>query len=94
MEKINVSVADAKKQFSEYVSRSAFTDCRIIINKGNRPLAAIVGMKDLQNLEQSDKRRGLLATIQKWDNFDELQDDIAEAVEKRHTEWAGRDVSF
>ena len=94
MDKITVSVAEAKKKFSEFVNRSAFSDCRVIITKRNRPVAAIVSMKDLQNLEQSDKRGGLLSTIGKWENFDELKDAVDEAVETRHSEEAGRDVSL
>ncbi len=94
MRTITVSVADAKKQFSEYVNRSAFADCRVIITKRSRPVAAIVSMKDLEDLEQGDKRKGLLSTIRKWEDFDELEDAIGEAMEVRHAEGTGRDVSL
>ncbi len=94
MEKITVSVVDAKKQFSEFINRCAFSNCRVTITKRDRPVAAIVSMKDLQNLEQTDKKRGLLSVIHKWKNFEELQDTLDETIKARHNEGAGRDVSL
>lgn len=94
MEKITVSVVDAKKQFSEFVNRSAFSNCRVIITKRNRPVAAIVSMKDLQHLEQVDKRKGLLSVINRWKDFEEIQDAVDEAIEIRRNEGAGRNVSL
>ena len=92
--KTTVSVVNIKKQFSEYLNRTSFSDCRVIITKRNRPVAAIVSMKDLQVLEQSEKRRGLLSLRQKWNNFEEIEDDINDVIALRHEEGTGRDVSF
>lgn len=92
MEKISVSVADAKKRFSDYINRSALGGCRVIITKRNRPVAALVSLKDLQDLEQVEKRRGLSALIGTWEGFDEVADAIEMAVSVRHTEGTGRDV--
>ena len=89
-----ISVVEAKKRFSEIINRSAYSDCRIIITKRNRPVAAVINMKDLQSLEQSNKRKGLMEVIGKWQGFDELQDAIDNAIENRHLEGAGRDVSL
>jgi prevent-host-death family protein len=89
-----ISVVEAKKRFSEIINRSAYSDCRIIITKRNRPVAAVINMEDLQSLEQSNKRKGLMEVIGKWQGFDELQDVIDSAVKDRHIEGAGRDVSL
>ena len=89
-----ISVVEAKKRFSEIINRSAYSDCRIIITKRNRPVAAVINMEDLQSLEQSNKRKGLMEVSGKWQGFDELQDAIDNAVENRHLEGAGRDVSL
>lgn len=89
-----ISVVEAKKRFSEIINRSAYSDCRIIITKRNRPVAAVINMEDLQSLEQSNKRKGLMGVIGKWQGFDELQDAIDSAVKDRHIEGAGRDVSL
>lgn len=94
MKKVTVSVVDAKKQFSEMINRSAFSDCRVIITKRNRPVAAIVSMKDLRNLEQVEKRKGLLSVVNRWKDFEEIQDAVDEAIDMRRSEGAGRDVSF
>jgi prevent-host-death family protein len=89
-----ISVAEAKKRFSEIINRSTYSDCRIIITKRNRPVAAVINMQDLQSLEQSNKRKGLMEVIGKWQGFDEMQDAIDNAVQDRHLEGAGRDVSL
>jgi len=94
METISFSVAHAKKKFSEVINRSIYSDCRVIITKRDRPVAAIVSLSDLHTLEQNDRRKGLLSLIGKWQDFDELQDGIGECVIKRHSEGAGRDVSI
>ncbi len=94
MEKLTASVAEVKKRFSDYLSRGAFSDCRIVITKRNRQVAAIVSMKDLQALEQLEKRKGLQSIIGKWDDFDELRDAIDEAMDMRRKESPGRDVSI
>ena len=94
MENITVSVAEAKKQFSDYVNRSALGGCRVIITKRSRPVAAIVSLKDLQDLEQGEKRKGLLALINTWDGFEEVETAVEAAVAARHADGGGRDVSL
>lgn len=94
VEKISVSIADMKRKFSEYVNRSAFSDCRVIITKRERPVAAMIGMSDLQTLEQAEKRNGLMSLIGKWEGFEEICEGIDEAVKARREESSGRDVSL
>ncbi len=94
MEKVTVTAADAKKRFFEYIDRDAFSDCRMIITRQNRPVAAIVSMKDLQRLERNDERKGLLSMMDAWRDFDEIEDAIDQAVDSRHAEGTGRDVSL
>ncbi len=94
MKNITISVAEAKKQFSDYINRSALGGCRVIITKRNRPVAAIVSLQDLQDLEQVEKRKGLLAVMGKWEGFEEVEEAIEAAVTARHAEGSGRDVSL
>ncbi len=94
MEKISVSIADVKRKFSEYVNRSAFSDCRVIITKRNRPVAAMISMADFQALEQVEKRNGLMSLIGRWEGFEKIRGEIGKAVETRCKEGSGRDVSF
>ncbi len=94
MEKISVSIAEVKRKFSEYVNRSAFSNCRIIITKRDRPVAAMINMSDFQTLEPVEKRNGLMSLIGRWDGFEEISGGIDKAVEARRKEGSGRDVSF
>ena len=92
VETITISVADAKKRLSDYINRCSLGVGRVIITKRNRPMAAIVSLKDLEDLEQVEKRRGLLSLVHKWEGFEEVEDSIESAVRSRHAEGAGRDV--
>jgi len=51
-------------------------------------------MEDIQSLKQSNKRKCLMEVIGKWQEFDEPQDAIDNAVENRHLEGTSRDVSL
>ena len=51
-------------------------------------------MEDLKSLEQSNKRKGLMDVIGKWQWFDELKGAIDKVVEDRHFERSGRNVSL
>lgn len=90
MNTLTVPIADVKKRLSDYLDRAV--DCRVVITRRNRPVAAIVGMEDLRSLERKDARKGLLSLLGRWEGFDELEGDIRNALESRHSEEAGRDV--
>ncbi len=94
MKTISFSVAQAKKKFSEVINRSVCSDCRVIITKRDKPVAAVVSLSDLHTLEQNDRRGGLLSVTGKWQDFDELEDNISESVKERRSEGAGRNVSL
>jgi prevent-host-death family protein len=58
METVNVS--EAKRRFSEYLSRAAAGE-RIIIQRRERPLAAIISIKELERLEGARRSTRRLA---------------------------------
>lgn len=91
MDTIQIPAAEAKKHLSDYLSRSAHRECRVVVTRRGRPLAAIVSMDDLQELEQHDQRVGLASVVGKWKGFDEIADDIQSA---RESGGEGRDVSL
>lgn len=74
METINV--AEAKSRFSELISRAASGE-RFIIQRRERPVAALIGTVDLENLERTSQvaRRLALALGQ--------EQAILEKVERR-----------
>lgn len=94
MATIETSIADAKKRFSEYINRTAFSDCRVVLTKRNRPIAALVSLDDLKFLEQNKKPQGLQSAVGKWEGFEEISNAIDDAVRERRSEGPGRDVSF
>jgi prevent-host-death family protein len=58
MEKINV--AEAKSRFSELISRAA-TGERFIIQRRERPVAALIGTAELERLERTSRAARKLA---------------------------------
>jgi prevent-host-death family protein len=56
----NVSISDAKSHFSEYLSRAASGE-RFVIHRRGRPVAALVGIEGLHNLESAAKAARRLA---------------------------------
>lgn len=47
-----MSVAEARKQFSELVARVAYTGERVVIEGRGKPMMALVSIEDLQRLER------------------------------------------
>jgi prevent-host-death family protein len=91
MRTLEVPVAEMKRHFADYIAQSAHADCRIIVKRRNRPVAALVSLEDYSQLEQFDKRRGLASVAGKWSGFEEIADEVL-AVRSRGGE--GRDVSL
>lgn len=91
MNHIEVPAAEAKRHLGDYLARSAHKECRVIVTRRGRPMAALVSIEDLQVLEQQEKRQGLAAVAGKWKGFDEIADAVCDA---RGTGGGGRDVSL
>ena len=88
-----VSVAEAKSNFSEYISRVAFANEKLIITKRGKPVAGLVSLEDIKRLKQESGSAGLSQAIGKWENFDEIKSEIKKTYNKRSKE-QGRNVSF
>jgi prevent-host-death family protein len=89
-----ISIAEVKSRLSEYAARSAFAGERILITRRGKPLAALVSLEDLAELEQLDKKAGLASVIGKWDDFEEIEAAVAEAMDARYEGGEGRNVSL
>lgn len=65
-----VSAAQAKAQFSALVAEVAFGGQHVVIERRGKPLAALVSVSDLEQLEQgraaSAQPRGALALVGAW----------------------------
>jgi len=89
MEIISVEVDEAKRHFSHYLAKCETGGTRVTITRHGRPIAALVSIGDLRQLEQSDTRRGLAAVVGKWAGFGQIADDVLAA---RHSQAECRGV--
>jgi prevent-host-death family protein len=79
-----VNVAEAKRDFSELMTRAAHKGERFIIARRGKPMAALVSMEDLRKLTPpSEKPRGLLAAVGAWADFEGLEKVIADIYRSR-----------
>lgn len=81
-----MGVADFKKHFSSVINQVSLNGEHFIIKKKGRPMAAVVSLKELDMIERSEhkrKRKGLLAAIGAWEDFDGLEKTITAIYDKR-----------
>ncbi len=81
-----VSVAEAKREFSEIVSRVFLRGERFIIERRGKPMAVLVSVQDMQVLEASPdekKQKGLLAAVGAWSDFAGLDHRVEEIYDSR-----------
>ncbi|MFC1592301.1 type II toxin-antitoxin system Phd/YefM family antitoxin [Thermodesulfobacteriota bacterium] len=90
----NIALAEMKSHFSEYVSKSAYQHERFIITKRDKPVAALVTIDDLQELEQLEARRGLASVAKRWKGFDEIARELDDLKNIRQDTKGDRNVSF
>jgi len=97
----SVSIAEAKSNFSEYISRVAFAGESILITKRGKPVAGLVSYKELEKLKKIKKSDGLKSLIGKCKEFESFADVIDEVYENREKDIEKstdrdrkRDVSF
>ena len=84
-----ISVAEAKKRFSELLAHAAQRGDRFIIEQGGKPLAALVGLQDLSQIEEEQSNtfpsQGLLAAAQalnEYEDFEEVMSEIHRSRQK------------
>ena len=88
------SVADAKKNLSELMSRAAYNNERFLIQRRGKPMAALVSVEDLARLEQETTApEGLLAAVGAWADFDGLEE-IIEDIYRQREQAQDRPVSL
>ena len=76
-----VSVAEAKRDFSELMSRVALKGERFIIERRGKAVAALVNVGDLETLQEARRReesKGLLAAVAAWEDYTQLEELVVE----------------
>jgi prevent-host-death family protein len=84
-----VSVADAKRRFSELVNRAAFGKERFLIERHGKPVGALISAADLARLEQQgdlQSQTGLAAAAGAFADFEEFEQIMEEVVAERRAE--------
>ena len=89
-----LSVGEAKKRFSELMSRVTYGRERFLIRRRGRPMAALVSADDLAHLEQEPASpKGALALVGAWREIgdEEIDEFIADIYAARASD-TGRPV--
>ena len=87
-----LGVGEAKKRFSELMSRVAYKEERFLIERRGKPMVALVSAEDLERLEREPSApKGLLAAVGAWADYEEL-DQVVEEIYRQREESRGRPV--
>ena len=81
-----VGVAEAKRDFSELMSRVALQKERYIIERRGKAVAALVNVEELKKIEalpEKNGKRGLLAAVGAWEDYPRLDQWIADLYSAR-----------
>jgi prevent-host-death family protein len=74
-----INIANAKKRLSEIIDRASSSGTRFILKKRKKPIAAIVSIRDLDNIklkENFEKKGTLLKASEAWAEFESLEEII------------------
>jgi len=79
-----LGVGEAKKRFSELMSRVAYRRERFLIERRGRPMVALVSAEDLEQLEHEPVApKGLLAAVGAWADYEEIDRLVEEIYRQR-----------
>jgi prevent-host-death family protein len=84
----SIGVAEVKKNFSDVIIEVAREGKQFIIEKKGKPMAALVNIKDFEAIERkeaSSKKKGLLAAMGAWEEFNNLDGIIKHIYARRKT---------
>ena len=94
-----LQVGEAKKRFSELMSRVVYKGDRFLIERRGKPMAAVVSAADLEKLEKlgvsGDRPGGLLGMVGAWGDVpdEEIDSFLAEVYAARERD-TGRPVTL
>jgi prevent-host-death family protein len=91
-----VSVAEVKKNFSEFLSAAAYGNKGYIITRRGKAVAALIGVKEfeaLQARENNSRSNGLAALVGKWDGGEDLSVRVDKIYRGRERN-IGRDINM
>ena len=93
-----VRVTEAKAHLSELMARVGYGGERFVIERRGRPLAALVGVEDLERLEKRDptpRLLGAIALVGAWGEAEEPEvDAVLEEIYAERERDTGRKVDL
>ena len=90
-----LGVAEAKRRFSELISRVEYRGERFIIQRHGRTMAALVPKEDLERLErQRPAREELMGAVGAWADFEGLEDIVSDIYRQRQESFDERTVDL
>jgi prevent-host-death family protein len=93
-----VRVTEAKAHLSELMARVGYGGERFVIERRGRPLAALVGVEDLERLEKGDSTMrllGAIALVGAWGEAEEQEvDSVLEEIYAGRERDTGRTVDL
>lgn len=81
-----IPATEVKSRLAELLSRAGYGKERFLIERKGKPVAALVSTADLARLEHAeptDGRKGLLAGIGAWAEYEAINRFIADVYEAR-----------
>jgi prevent-host-death family protein len=80
----SIGVAEVKRHFSEILNDVSIDGKHFIIERKGKPVAAMVSVKDLELIKERIKeKKGLLAALGAWEDFERLDSIIEDIYRKR-----------
>ncbi len=95
-----IRVTEAKAQLSALMARVSYGGERFVIERRGRPLAALVGVEDLERLEKergatTSRALGALALVGAWDEVEEKDlDPVLDEIYAERERDTGRPVDL
>ena len=87
-----LGVGEAKKRFSELMSRVAYKRERFLIQRRGRSMVALVSEEDLERLEREPVApKGLVAALGAWADYEKI-DQVVENIYRQREEAQDRPV--
>lgn len=84
----SIGVAEVKKHFSDVMIEVSREGKHFIIEKRGKPMAAIVNIRDIEAIGRKGetlKKKGLLAAIGAWEEFNNIEGIVKHIYKKRQT---------
>ena len=89
-----ISVADAKRRFSDVLGAVRYRQERFVIERNGTPMAALVPLEDLAGAADTARRPGFLALVGAFADAPEYSEVALETVRRRRAQRSRRAPSL